>query len=108
MSFYSTNRYYKAGDVLKWTPRYAEVEGKGLAIVVESRGPFFTAYFLGDGSLSKHDARPSGYNFVLQDIAPLPQAVEWVKENTDYFSWLRQDPGFEKKLLNKPEPPASN
>jgi len=79
---YSKNRYYKVGDVLRWTPGYASIEqmeGKGLAVVIESQGPKFTAYFLGDGSITKHDARPMGGNFILQDLAPLPQVAEWLK-----------------------------
>jgi len=77
---YSKNRYFKVGDVVKWTPAYAsqdDVESRGLGIVIGSEGTKFEAYWTGDGKVRKDSAFLPGC-FVLQDTAPIPQVKEWV------------------------------
>jgi hypothetical protein len=75
---FSKDRDYKVGDVLRWVPNNAnweKVEDKGLAVVIKASGPLFTVFWLGDESISEHDARWEG--FKLQDLAALPQVVEY-------------------------------
>jgi len=75
-------RYFKEGDVLKWTPnRVSEkvIERRGLlALVVESSGPDFKVYFVKNGEVEDHNAHWSS-SFMLTDSAPLPEAVEIIK-----------------------------
>ena len=77
---HSKNRYFKVGDVIKWTPSYVkskDIDSRGLGIVVKAEGTKFEAYWTGDGEVRKADAIIPG-QFVLQDIAPIPQVKEYV------------------------------
>ena len=77
---YSKNRYFKAGDVIKWTPAYpssTDVESRGLGIVINSKGSKFEAYWIGDGKVREADAFLPGC-YVLQDVAPIPQVKEYI------------------------------
>jgi len=79
-AMYSTDRYFKVGDILRMVPhhtRWKEVEEKGLAVVIQSSGPMFTVYWLGNETTSEHDARWGG--FTLQDLAPMPDVAEHVR-----------------------------
>ena len=79
-AMYSTDRHFKVGDVLRMVSHYTtwkEVEEKGLAVVIQSSGPMFTVYWLGDETTSKHDARWGGFN--LQDLAPMPDVAKHVE-----------------------------
>ena len=70
---YSTDRYYKVGDVIRSIPvtrgtgAYARCR-QGLGIIVEVNGPRFEAYWTGDGKLRKADCRPMGFNIVLWKV----------------------------------------
>ena len=78
--FYSKPRYFKVGDVLKWTPAYTlhkRVVERGLAVVVKAEGPKVQVYWLGSGEITDHDVRLSGM-FQLQDLAPMPEVAEWL------------------------------
>jgi hypothetical protein len=79
--FYSKPRYFKLGDVLKWTPAYVSpvrVRERGLAVVVKEEGPKIKVYWLGSGEITDHDARMPGV-FQIQDLAPMPEVAEWLK-----------------------------
>ena len=81
----TNHRYFKAGDVLRWVPRYVNEERvteRGLAIVVSTNGPIFEAYWVGSKEVSEHDAR-APQSFILQDIAPLPEVVEIINKMRD-------------------------
>ena len=77
------NRYFKVGDVIKWTPRYitlSEVKAREMGIVVSvGEGTKFKAYWTGDGVVREHCAFLPG-SFVLQDLAPIPQVKEYVEK----------------------------
>ena len=78
----TNHRYFKIGDVLRWTPRYAnqeKIDERGLAIVISTNGPIFEAYWIGSKKIDKHDARGT-QDFILQDIAPLPEVVEIINK----------------------------
>jgi len=77
------DRYYKIGDVIRYISTYDLVHNQGLGIVVEADGPIFKAYWTGDEKVRNHDARPIGYSYILQDIAPVPQVAEWLKKQDD-------------------------
>jgi len=79
--FYSKPRWFKVGDVLKWTPAYTlhkRVVERGLAVVVKAEGPQTQVYWLGTGEITDHDVRMPGV-FQLQDLAPMPEVAEWLK-----------------------------
>ena len=91
---FSKDRDYKVGDVLRWVPNSAnweKVEDKGLAVVIKASGPLFTVFWLGDESISEHDARWEG--FKLQDLAALPQVVvrlvPFQTQKTSFFVAIR-------------------
>ena len=74
-------RWFKVGDILKWTPAYSNIERvreRGVAIVIKAEGPKIKVYWTGDGKVSDHDVRLP-QQFQLQDIEPMPQVSEWVK-----------------------------
>ena len=73
---YSTDRHYKVGDILRSTSnnaRWEDVEKKALGVVIKAAGPYFTLFWLGDESMSEHDARWGGFS--LQDLAPMPEVA---------------------------------
>ena len=94
---YSTDRYYKVGDVIRPVPvtqgtgAFARCR-QGLGIVVEVNGPRFEAYWTGDGKLRKADCRPMGFAYKLQDLAPIPQVAEVIKEiQREFVEETRED-----------------
>jgi len=73
---YSTDRDYKVGDVLRQVANnrsWAEVEARGLGVVVAAEGPLFSVFWLRDEAITNHDARWGG--FKLQDLAPMPEVA---------------------------------
>lgn len=79
--FCSKPRYFKVGDVLKWTPAYISIERvreRGLAIVVAAEGPKIKVYWTGNGEISNHDVRMPQL-FQLQDLAPMPEVAHLLK-----------------------------
>ena len=79
------DRHFKTGDVIRWVPSYQTIEqvrARGLGIVVESKGPKFKAYWIGDNEVRRHDNRPSG-QYLLQDYAPIPQVADWLEARHD-------------------------
>jgi len=79
----NNDRLFKVGDVIRYVGpgQTAEaIEEKGVGIVVAVDGPIFETYWVGDEKIRKADARWPGI-YKLQDIAPIPQVAEWVKNN---------------------------
>tara|TARA_R110001592_G_scaffold356129_1_gene657491 strand:+ start:353 stop:679 length:327 start_codon:yes stop_codon:yes gene_type:complete len=79
--FHSKPRWYKIGDVIKWTPKYASQDKyneRGLGVVVKAQGPNIQVYWLGNGELTKHDVRMPQI-FQLQDLAPMPEVADWLE-----------------------------
>jgi hypothetical protein len=79
--FHSKPRWFKVGDVVKWTPAHVnqdKVRGRGLAVVIEANGPQVKVYWLGSGELTEHDVRMPQV-FQLQDLAPMPEVAQWLK-----------------------------
>ena len=79
--FHSKPRWYKIGDVVKWTPTYVsqeKVDERGLGVVVKAQGPNIQVFWLGNEEISKHDVRLPQV-FQLQDLAPMPEVAEWLE-----------------------------
>ena len=81
----NNDRLFKIGDVIRFVGPGQTTDAiteKGLGIVVSIDGPLFEIYWVGDGKISKADARWPGI-YKLQDIVPVPQVAEWVRVQND-------------------------
>ena len=76
------DRVFKVGDVIRWTPSYAEwsqQEERGLGIVIDSNGHKCKAYWTGDKTIREIDTVLERNMYILQDYAPIPQVKEAVE-----------------------------
>ena len=75
------HHWFKPGDIIAWTPKYARtptIEKRGVGIVLEADGPFFEAFWIGDSTIRKEDVR---WNLCkLSNLNRDLDALEIVKE----------------------------